>query len=352
MNTANTVNEVLNTLANIKVLTFDIKVWSGRKKLRPEDLKLTEGSELPPESLAKLGSKLVMDPDKLAIFMALRQSATREALLVGTRFLGGFAIPAEKVADLMGKIDALKLEFEFRKEEFLDRYSEAVKSWIDSNPGWEKVIENAQASGEHVRKALSFSTQLFSIAPVVDHQEGLQKEVTGLAGQLRHEIQVKAKEAWKNSFQGQQEVTQRALRPIEAMIAKIEGLVFLEPELNALVEGFKETLACMPSKGIIKGRQLADLCGILAVLGDIPEANTAVRTDEVEETDAITVDDSLFQKELILDTDTAARAVHEVEQAPSEYDTICISAEPVQENFVPAFAAKNHFDAARPSEWF
>ncbi len=317
----NTVNAVLNTLANIKVLTFDIKVWSGRKKLRPEDLKLTEGSELPPESLAKLGSKLVMDPDKLAIFMALRQSAAREALLVGTRFLGGYAIPAEKVNELMGKINTLKFEFEARKEEFLDRYSESVQSWINANPGWEKVIENAQASGEHVRKAISFSTQLFSIAPVEEHQEGLEKEVTGLAGQLRHEIQVMAKDTWKQSYQGQQEVTQRALRPIETMIRKIEGLVFLEPELNDLVEGFKQTLSGMPFKGFIKGRQLADLCGILAVLGDIPEANpAAVLPDKVEETVTVTL----------------------VEQ---EVEAI------VQEIFYPAIAEKT-FEAARPAEWF
>ncbi|MCX5727696.1 MAG: DUF3150 domain-containing protein [Nitrospirae bacterium] len=328
--TTSTLNSTVNILSNIKVLTFDIKVWSGRKKLRPEDLKLKEGSELPPESLARLGSKLVMDPDKLAVFTALRQSAAREALFVGTRFLGGFAIPAEKVAALMGKIDALKVEFEAKKEEFLAGYSEAVQSWIKANPGWESVISNAQAEPDHVRKSLCFSTQVFNVTPVDEHQEGLLTEVTGLAGQLRHEIQVMAKDTWKSSYQGQQEVTRRALRPIEAMIRKIEGLVFLEPELNDLVEGFKETLVCIPPKGAIKGRLLADLCGILAVLGDIPEAKPhAVLTDGEEET----VAGSLFQQE----PEVAAEAEFAVDVE--------------QETFVPAYSQKPS-EAARPSEWF
>ncbi|MFA5183166.1 MAG: DUF3150 domain-containing protein [Syntrophales bacterium] len=327
----NTMNNTLNILDNVQVLTLDIHVWSGRKKLRPEDLKLMEGSELPPESLAKLGSKLVMDPEKLAVFMAIRQSAAREALFVGTRFLGGYAIPVDKVADLMVKLDGLKIEFEAKKEEFLASYSEAVQSWIDANPGWESVIANAQAEPEHVRKSLCFSTQVFNVTPVEKHQEGLQKEVTGLAGQLRHEIQVMAKDTWKRSYHGQQEVTQKALRPIHAMIRKIEGLVFLEPELNDLVEGIKETLAGMPPKGAIKGRQLAEACGILAILGDIPEAmRPAVLTDE----DKATVDGTLFQQE----------AEQEAPAPESE-------SEALQEIIAPAFS-KKPFEAASPAEWF
>ena len=242
---------------------------------------------------------------------------------MGTRFLGGFAIPVEKVDDLMGKLDALKDGFEAQKEEFLAGYSEAVQSWIDANPGWEEVISNAQADLSHVRKSLCFSTQMFNVAPVDKHQEGLEAKVSGLAGQLRHEVSVMAKETWKRSYQGQREVTLKALRPIHTMVRKIEGLVFLEPSLNELVEGIKETLTTMPGKGPIKGRQLAEACGILAVLGDIPDAMPPAE-DEVE-----AAVDPLFQQE----------------QGTQEE-----SAEP--EPILPAIVMSAPLEAARPAEWF
>lgn len=309
-------------LDNIRVLTLDIRTWSGRSKLRPEDLKLTEGSELPPESLARLGSKLIMDPEKLSVFVTLRQAAAREALFVGTRFLGGYAIPIDELDGLMQKLGTIKTAFEREKEEFLNGYSDAVQSWIDSNPGWEAVIKNAEAEPEKVRKAISFATQVFSVSPVEEHQEGLVKEVEGLGGQLRHEIEVMAQNTWKRSFQGQKEVTQRAMRPIRTILKKIEGLVFLEPELNELIEGMKGTLDDMPKKGLIKGRHLSELCGILAVLGNIPEAKSTCTDDQPGEEEA--------------------SAEPELELSPEQE----------HENTPAPHVVRPIQEAARPVEWF
>ena len=38
----------------ITLVMLDIRIWSGRKKLRPEDLHLS-GGEIPPEDLVSLG---------------------------------------------------------------------------------------------------------------------------------------------------------------------------------------------------------------------------------------------------------------------------------------------------------
>ena len=46
----------------LTLVMLDVRIWSGRKKLRPEDLHLS-GGEIPPEELVSLGSKRVCDPE-------------------------------------------------------------------------------------------------------------------------------------------------------------------------------------------------------------------------------------------------------------------------------------------------
>ena len=60
-------NEILSKLV---VVSLSISLWTGRKKLSPEDLGL-DFSKLPPEKLATLGSKKICDPEKLAVFSAI-----------------------------------------------------------------------------------------------------------------------------------------------------------------------------------------------------------------------------------------------------------------------------------------
>jgi hypothetical protein len=107
--------------------------------------------------------------------------------------------------------------------------------------------------------------------------------VNGLAGQLRREVRQQAKAAWDSSFHGKLEVGQKAVRPVRAMLEKIEGLVFLEPGLNELVSGIRLTLAALPKTGPIKGKDFAALCGAIHLLGNIPEAKEIAENPPVTE---------------------------------------------------------------------
>jgi len=270
-------------LKNISIIVLSVSLWTGRKKLRPEDLKLADGSELPPDKLATLGSKRVMDPSALAPFATFKRRAERAVLGVGTRFLGGYAVPMERLKILMGDLAEIGREFDEAKESFLAEYDTAVEEWIAENPGWESVIRNAVEDIGYVRTQLSFSVQTFTINPVEGHENGLATEVNGLADQLRHEVRQQALATWDSSFRGKLEVGQKAVRPIRAMLDKIEGLVFLEPGLNELVTGIRLTLSGLPKTGPIKGRDFAALCGAIHLLGNIPEAREIAENPPVEE---------------------------------------------------------------------
>jgi hypothetical protein len=202
---------------------------------------------------------------------------------VGTRFLGGYAVPVEKLDELMTQLDVVKDEFNTTKFEFLAEYDQAVQDWKAQNHGWEEVIARAVESLEYVERQLDFRVQTFNINPVDGHETGLETEINGLAEQLRHEVQQQARLTWDGSFRGKLEVGQKTVRPLRAMLEKIEGLVFLEPALNELVTGIRSTLATLPKTGPIKGGDFAALCGVIHLLGNIPEAREIAEQLPVED---------------------------------------------------------------------
>lgn len=262
----------MEVLRKVKIVILDVDIWTGRRSLIESDLKLAAGSKLPPASLASLGSKLIMDPEKLAVFHNKKMEAVRILLSVGTRFLGAYAIPDEKIDWVMEKLNAIEEAFNLKKKEFGDEFQSSLNMWMAANPGWEEIIKTSAITAEAAVAKLKFTTQVITVSAVEGQEKGLRKEVDGLADQLRQEVQAMAQATYKISFCGKTEVTQKAVRPLRAMLTKIEGLMFLEPSLEDLVLGLKDTLAELPSKGVIKGRDLASACGILAILGNIPEA--------------------------------------------------------------------------------
>ena len=65
-------NIILERVVLVKV---EANIYGARKKLKKEDLVLADGSKLPPEDLASLGSKRVLDPDE--VFLTSRKLAGR-----------------------------------------------------------------------------------------------------------------------------------------------------------------------------------------------------------------------------------------------------------------------------------
>ena len=85
----------LNILRNVVVISLsDTSLWTGRAKMTAEDLGLSD-EQVPPDAIASLGSKRVIDGDALKPLNKIRYLMRRACLEVGTRFLGGFAVAIE-----------------------------------------------------------------------------------------------------------------------------------------------------------------------------------------------------------------------------------------------------------------
>lgn len=278
------------------LVVLNITLWQGRKALKISDLASNgiDVDKLPPGTLASLGSKRVISPEAVKIFMSLKRTAMKLCLKDGVRFGGdGYAVPREKVDVLNRELKRLKGEFETAKTNFLSIYEEEIEKWITSNPPeWAPIIRAAVDAPHHIKKALSFGYAFLDVKVPTDMEEnGLDEEVDSLYGQLCHEIRVVARQTYESSFVGKQEITHKTLRPIKAIREKLVGLLFLEPSIAETIQVIDDTLKKLPEKGPIKGTDLNMVAGLVG--RQLANMGRAVSDEEGSESEDEISDEAL-----------------------------------------------------------
>lgn len=263
----------LTKLNQVVCINLDFHLWSGRKKLRLDDLKIIEG-EVPPEAIASLGSKKIANPDDIADFEAMKKEAERKCAKAGVKFLGGFAIPETKAAALAPELDEIVTKFYARKATFLAEYETRIRDWVEAHPGWERIIRDAALDRSEVDGKLSAGWQAFKIVEADDPanganpslNQGLATAAKGLAGQLYVEIAKAAVEVMEKSLSGRDKVTQKILSPIRTIRDKLEGLSFIDKRVKPLVQTIDHVLEQLPAAGHIDGLGLSAIHGLVFIL--------------------------------------------------------------------------------------
>ena len=222
-------------------------------------------SKLPPAALANLGSKRIVAPEMVAPFNVLKRNAAKECAKYGVRFGScGYAVPEERMGELVFRLRRLQDEFRIKASVFVSTYDAAVTAWIDENPPeWAPIIRASADSADHVAASLSFKFAAMKIVAPGDVSDGLDEELGSLYGQLCSEIKQMAKIAYETSFKGKSEVTQRALRPLTAIRDKLNGLSFLDPSIEEIIRTIDDAVLCAGKKGPIVGKELNTLSGLL-----------------------------------------------------------------------------------------
>lgn len=255
---------VMQITDQLTLVCFDIRIWSGRKKLRAEDLKL--GTDIPPEELVSLGSKRVCNPEALKVFHRIKKAAERACLLVGTRFLGGFAVAAEHAEAVADKLDALKCEFDAETGAFLAGYNEALEDWITSLPQWEAPIRRAIEPVNIVGGRMKFGYQLLLVGPAA-RPGTLEEEVRSLGDGIFAEVEQMAREL-DESFLGKERLHRRALGTFVKIREKLACLAFVDPRIQPVVDTIDDWAARLPVEGPIAGALFNEGYGLAMLLGD------------------------------------------------------------------------------------
>ncbi|ABL01322.1 DUF3150 domain-containing protein [Pelobacter propionicus] len=280
----------MQTLNNIIVVVLNTSLWSGRKKLRAEDLAANgiEVDKLPPGTLASLGTKRIIAPEALNPFIALKKEAERICLAKGIRFLGGYAIPKEGIDSLAEDLKDIKRRFIEAKDTLLSNYDKEINKWISENPPeWAAVIRAAVEPASTIDAAMHFNFAPIAVGSpegMEDKNEGLDEEANGMLAQLYHEIRLHAKTAYEASLVGKKEVTRKALRPAAAIRDKLQGLAFLDPEIAVTIQAINEVLEILVKVSPITGSNLDMLAGLLGRrLANIGRPYTEDETEEAVE---------------------------------------------------------------------
>lgn len=295
-------------LGQMILVVLNISMWQGRKALQAGDLASNgiDVDKLPPGTLATLGSKRIISPDALKVFVALKREAVTLCLKNGVRFgSNGYAVPRESVDELSRELKRLKEQFETAKADFLQVYEQEVANWINSNPPeWASIIRSEVDSPSQINKAISFNYAALDVkAPADVSDNGLDEEVNSLYGQLCQEVRFAARRAFEYTFIGKKEVTQKAIRPIRTIRAKLTGLLFLDPTIAETIQVIDDTLKMLPQSGAIKGTDLNMVAGLvgrqLANMGRVVTEQTESEDDLSEEAPEV-----IIPAELIIAQDT------------------------------------------------
>ena len=257
--------KIQNVTDRVVLFGLEVPIWSGRKKLRAEDLKLA--GEAPPEDLVSLGSKRVCDPEALKIFQKLKKQAERECLRWGTRFLGGYAVPDERAEALDAELERLKGMFDSATQDFLSSYDRDLEAWIASLPRWEAPIRRATEPVNVVGGKMGFSYYPIKIAPMATSSGSLAAKVRGLGDGVFGEVAQVAR-GLEGSFLGKDVLNRRALGTFKKIRDKLDCLSFVDPRIQPVVDTIDDWARRLPKTGPIEGALFNEGHGLALLLGD------------------------------------------------------------------------------------
>lgn len=260
-------------LDSVALIKLDVSLWEGRKKLQQADLKAASG-ELPPEEVASLGSKKIIHPSVINEFNRIKQRVKKQLLdRVGTRFLGGWAVPLDCLDEVMQEIEKERAAFYEARRGFLDNYQERIEEWVSAHPEWARIIRNAVPPKDEPARQLQFEYSVIKVAPVTDQKTGdpvhdrVNQEAERLGSRTLQEVAEQAQEIWSR-IQGESRVTQNSAKGVYRLVEKLRGWSMIEPRAYHLVEQADQALAEIPKNGPIEGAAVTTLHGLVLLLAD------------------------------------------------------------------------------------
>lgn len=316
-------------LDKVILVNLDVNLWSGRTKVRPKDLVAVEG-KLPPSDLASLGHKKTIDPADLRPFNALKKEMERTCLEVGTRFLGGYAIPQDQFDNVARQLNDIVTRAGDSKYKLLANYDARIEGWISKHSKWASIIRRAVAPSAVVASRIKFDWTAVRVTPATtgdgELAGGTADKAGGLGTQLFKEVAQSARETYSKSYEGKSAVGQRAIRPIKSIRKKMESLRFLDRRIGPICQEVDTVLELLPKTGNIEDGEFLALRGLVILLSDedaMRSAGTKALESAAGDSTAAEESDSLedvgedASQEKVVEAETPEAVVKELPVEPA-----------------------------------
>lgn len=260
--------------------------YTARKKITAADLGMAK-EDLPPATLASLGSMHSCDPSDVQPFETFRGAMRNACVEFGTRSMGGFLVPRDKAAETAAKLDEIVAKFYDYKAVFIAKFESTREVWLQKPEfaQWTDKIRARLDPIAHVDKQLQCSWEAFVIGSTTDLPSasddgtpsplaaGQIKAASYIGNQALEEISLIAKTVFANSLHDKDdnkkmEVTQKILSPIRRIKDKLDALSFSDPRLSQVSRYIDSVLCLLPSEGKLSGNHLISIFNLVTSLCD------------------------------------------------------------------------------------
>ena len=148
------------------IIMPEIKVWTGQSKLSVSDFPASVQAALPPEDLARLGSKQLLPKDYLREPGVIRSRTWNSLVRVGTHFLGGFLVPGNLLKEAQDFLKKDKDDFDKAVRKILDDLPAAINEWLSQTPPeWRPAISTAIPSAAEIGSRYSYDWYEYALNP-------------------------------------------------------------------------------------------------------------------------------------------------------------------------------------------
>ena len=243
----------------ISLVSVSIGTFGGYRRATREQI-ASLGGNLPACKAITEGSIKVYKTEALAVFHSIRRNLFRRLARHGIKALGSstvFAFPSAELQEITAEIASAQQSF-FDERAILDsRFDQLFEEHVAENREAEAVIRLRKFSRSEAIGKLAFASSVFRISPLVregeDGEQGVMSIVAGLARQLFEEVASEMEDLARNQcFVKNARVGQKTLRPLKAVVEKMQGLTFLDDTIEGAIRLVNDTLADLPKEGYIE----------------------------------------------------------------------------------------------------
>lgn len=255
-----------------------ISSWSGQKGLQKSELPQAIVDGLPPDDLARLGQKRLVDPKMLNPFDKIRRRAHRTCEMIGVnRGAACYLVPERAIKDLENYLSECRHEFDKEAGVFISQFDAHVDQWLSGFGEWKDALMRQVPASSTIRGRFNFDWMVFDVMPSAEAsdtaKQSFDKEVESARAKLFDEVSEAASIAVDTFFVGKDYVTQRVINDhLLPLSEKLSGMSLLTQLAIPLSGQIHDVIEELPKTGRIQGQDYLALQALLMMLSDADRA--------------------------------------------------------------------------------
>lgn len=230
----------MNLSTDCTLIGLNITQWTGKVRFGRDELDPAVVASMPPEALASLGTKKLMDPAKLRVFHTIKARASTLLERYGTKLFGGVVISNDNVAAVDTELLAIKQTWDKELDAFINNFDAALDDWCSQYPQWSQSIRGSIPTAGEVRNRFGFSWTAVKIMPNTDASTSCQmmgSEVMAIGDKTFDDISTLARRAFDGTFKDRDatsKLTAKTFNCVKQLADKIAAVSFTDERVRTL----------------------------------------------------------------------------------------------------------------------